>query len=210
MKLSNIILLSSLSFIGISYAICAYIYDDWRRYCPFYLIEGKNDMKAVFLKEVQIRSTIDVDHFFEDQPEYNIPEKDLKKYDFTPTWGVFVDSLNINNIIYTFTGNLDKNKMVIRLYDWHFPSKPSQRFYIFDGRRYQMIDDLLAEHIFKKEFLSNLGTVHDNEIVFYMFIYADFFFWNQLIIYLILFILWFLTKLFERKLRKKRITVAIG
>ena len=100
--------------------------------------------------------------------------------------------------------------MVIRLYDWHFPSKPSQRFYIFDGRRYQMIDDLLAEHIFKKEFLSNLGTVHKNEIVFYMFIYADFFFWNQLIIYLILFILWFLTKLFERKLRKKRITVAIG
>ena len=187
--------------IGFSYAIWAYTTNEWWRHIPFYLIEGKNDMKADFLSEVQKRSTIDVDNFFKDQPKLNIPKEYIKKYDFKPTWGVYVDSLNINNIIYTFSGNLDEKKMVLWLYNWHFQSKPRLRYDICDGRRNQ-IDDLIAEHIFKKEFLSKLGTVHKNDIVFYMNIYADFFFWNQLIIYLFLFILWLVAKIFERNRRK--------
>lgn len=201
MKPSRFIVLFLLSFCVASYSICIYIRKGYARN-ELYYIEGKDSLKDILLKEIEEKSLIeDMRIFFHKRPDLKVPEKVKKKYNFNPFEYARVDSLNIDNRIYKFNCAFDRNKLYIELYKWHYPLE-YKHYHLYDGRG-NIYEDVCAARHFEKNFLSKLGRVHKDKIDSWLYIYSEFFLWNQLTIYKILFILWIIAKLLELILLKK-------
>ncbi len=200
MKPSSLIALSSSCLVVISYAIIFYAFKDTGRFDDYYYIEGTDSIKSVFISEVNKRSTTGISNInFFTRPILSDLEK--KKWNITPKEYVKIDSLIIDNRFYRFDCGIDGNKMLVSLHSWEYPSE-YKRYYMYDGRRNQC-EDIWAAWRFRKDFLSKLGIIHKDEVYYWIHIYAEFFLWNQLYIYLFLAVLWLSAKLTEWRHKKK-------
>jgi len=199
----------SFVFILSSYAI--WIWDYWdvhprNRIYNYYYIEGKDSIKNAFLKEIQGKTIInDTRLLFRKMPNMYISEKMRKKYNFNPSEFSELDSLYIDNRVFMFSCAFDNNKMLVKLVYWHYPSK-HKKYSLYDGRRNQCAD-LYAEYLFRKDFLSKMGNVKKNYSDLLLHNYAEFFFWHQFVIYIIILAIWPVSKLI--KWRNKENTHAL-